>query len=330
VRLSHRDFRPPRRSKYVLRPPKRRPTLRILLLLAIGLAVYLEFDKLARAPVWRRIGNPRHWLEAVRNEVAARPAVEIPSPVRLAWEPDSSALVADCPAATACLDARFPLGAAAAGEIRELLGKVKAQWDEQPEAGFTAAFSRIRSFVGAEPGLELVRLEFRGSPALVLDRRRAESGSVFCAARKCLDQREPMSPLEAYSALLRKTSAPDPLAAGLPSPPAPCLGFACPAGANVRAVLRGRVISIPVPGDSSSWLKLHHGGNLFSYYRGLSVVDSAVRVGAMVPAGGLLGRMADGGGDAALDLRIESQMKPIDPLAFLGLPDAKAEAPDGL
>ena len=109
--------------------------------------------------------------------------------------------------------------------------------------------------------------------------------------------------------------APDP---GLPAWDWPAARFAAPPNALVRPILRGRVVDLPAPGDSAHWLKLHHGRNLFSYYRGVARLDSAVRVGAMLDPGATLGWAAPE--SAAVDLRLEAEGRPLDPLAFLGLP----------
>jgi hypothetical protein len=87
------------------------------------------------------------------------------------------------------------------------------------------------------------------------------------------------------------------------------------------------VVSVPSQGDTAGWLELHHGRNLFSFYRGLARVGSSVRAGAMVEPGDTLGWMA--GDSARLELRIESAGKIVDPLAFLGLPASGEETRHG-
>jgi hypothetical protein len=110
-------------------------------------------------------------------------------------------------------------------------------------------------------------------------------------------------------------------------PVAPVAGFSAVNGAGVRPILRGQVVSVPPQGDTAGWLELHHGRNLFSFYRGLARLDTSVRAGAIVEPGDTLGWM---GGDASrLELRIESAGKSLDPLAFLGLPDFPEENPHG-
>lgn len=320
MKLSHRDFRPPRRSKYVTQPPKRRPTLRILLLGLIGLAVYLKFDAVARLPFWDTVKHPRAWLDAHLHAGAAAPAP--PAPVALRLSGDSLSAEAECPSAAAvCLTAGFPLGAEAAGSLREVLAKAEAQLGADAGTGFLATFARGKDAAAGDTAWSPVRIELRGARPMILDRK----GPAWCAAGKCLDETRPQAPLAAFRAVAAHALAlPRAVDPGLEALEWPEARFAAQADAPVRPVLRGRVVDLPAPGDSADWIKLHHGRNLFSYYRGLARIDSAVRVGAMVEPGATLGWTAPE--SAAVDLRVEADGRPLDPLAFLGLNAETAHA----
>jgi hypothetical protein len=326
VKFSHRDFRPPRRSKYVGRPIKRWPTLRILLLGLFGLAVYLKFDTVARLPIWKTARHPGAWITTRFHPPAPPP---LRSPVVLAWDPDSNRVKADCPAATAaCLDAGFPLGPEPAGQVRAALGKAHSRWQTRTEGGFAATFARVAEPGATDTGWSLRRLEIRDTPRdLVLEKDSAAGGNAFCAEGRCLDDMAPHAPLTAYLYARPWPWAMPAFDPGLPLPDAPAARFTAPGGAGVHPILRGQVVSVPPQGDTAGWLELHHGRNLFSYYRGLARLGASVRAGAMLEPGDTLGWM--GGDSARLDLRIESAGTALDPLAFLGLPASAEETPHG-
>lgn len=326
MKFSHRDFRPPRRSKYVGRPSKRWPTLRILLLGLFGLAVYLKFDTVARLPIWESVRHPGAWISARLRPPAPPP---LRSPVALAWDPDSNRVRAECPAANeACLDAGFPLGREPAGQVRAILGKAASRWQARPAGGFAATFARVADPGATDTGWFLQRLEIRRAPRdLVLEKRADAEGNSFCAEGRCLDDLGPHAPLAAYLDARPWRWAMPAFDPGLPSPDAPAASFAAASGSGVHPILRGQVVSVPPQGDTSGWLGLHHGRNLFSYYRGPARWGASVRAGAMLEAGDTLGWM--GGDSARLDLRIESAGKALDPMAFLGLPAPGEEIAHG-
>jgi hypothetical protein len=293
-----------------------------LALVLFGLAVYLKFDTVARLPIWESARHPGAWLSARLHPPALPP---LPSPVLLAWEPDSNRVKAECPGpAGACLDSTFPLGSEPAGQLRALLGKTASRWQAHAADGFAATFARVADPAAADTGWLLQRLEIRATPRdLVLDKDTARGGNSFCSEGRCLDDIDPHVPLTAFfsaRASLTPAVAIDP---GLPAPEAPAARFSAAAGAGVLPILRGQVVSVPSQGDTAGWLELHHGRNLFSFYRGLARVGSSVRAGAMVEPGDTLGWMA--GDSARLELRIESAGKIVDPLAFLGLPASGEE-----
>lgn len=325
MKFSHRDFRPPRRSKYVGRPTKRWPTLRILLLVLFGLAVYLKFDTVARLPFWKTARHPGAWISARLHPPAPAP---LPSPVALAWEPDSNRVKALCPSeSAACLDSAFPLGPEPAGQVRAILAKAAARWQVRAAGGFAASFERIREPVSADSGWFLKRLEIRSaSRSLVLVSDSSRGGNAFCAEGRCLDDLSPHVPIAAFLSASPALAARESFDPGLPAAEVPEARFSATNGSGVLPILRGQVVSVPSPGDTAGWLELHHGRNLFSFYRGLARLGTSVKAGAMMEPADTLGWIS--GDSARLELRIESAGKVIDPLAFLGLP-ASEESPHG-
>jgi len=321
VKLSHRDFRPARRSKYVARLPKRRPTLRIILLGLLGLVVYLKFDAVARLPFWKTFRHPGEWISA---QMRQRVPASAPCPVVLDWAHDSSHVNAVCPvAASQCLGAGFPLGSEPAGQVREILGKAEAQWQARAGSGFAAGFARSQDLASAEPRWELERLELRGeAKPLVLEKDPSRSGAAFCAEGRCFDDLQPHPPIASFRSMRVKNLSAPSFDSGLPIASEPAAFFSAANGTGVLPILRGRIVAVPAEGDTAGWIKLHHGRNLFSYYRGLARMGTAVRAGAMLEPGDTLGWIA--GDSAAVELRIESGGMALDPLAFLGLP-ARAE-----
>lgn len=321
MKLSHRDFRPARRSKYVARLPKRRPTLRILLLGLLALVVYLKFDAVARLPFWKTFRHPGEWISL---QMRQRTPLPPPCPVVLDWAHDSSHVNAVCPvAASQCLGKGFPLGPEPAGQVREILGKAEAQWQARAVAGFAAGFARSQDLASSEPRWELERLELRGdAKPMVLEKDPARGEAGFCANGRCLDDLHPHAPVAGVRSM-RVTILPGPSPdSGLPVSAVPAALFSAANGTCVLPILRGRIVAVPAESDTTGWLKLHHGRNLFSYYRGLARMGAAVRAGAMLEPGDTLGWIA--GDSAAVELRIEAGGMALDPLAFLGLP-ARAE-----
>ena len=75
MKLSHRDFRPAKRSRFVGLPPHRRPALRILLLGAFGILVYYKFDDFLASRAIKALKNPSALLRSAAEAVGwQRPA----------------------------------------------------------------------------------------------------------------------------------------------------------------------------------------------------------------------------------------------------------------
>ena len=332
MKLTHRDFRPLRRSKYVAQPLKRRPTLRILVLAALGIAVYLKFDSVVNSKLFQNFRQPRRLVDAMLHQ---GPADSTIAPAAgLAWSPDSSRLDAECGDAIVetCLSRwQSTLGKETIGSLRGVLAKASMQLDAEAAQGFQARF--IPVVVSADPleglsaSLELIRLEIRrGMASLVLERPPGDALAPFCGKQGCLDATPTRMPFARYR-ITEKTDSATPESN---RPPGPMLSLVPLSGPKANPILRGRVVDIPTAMDPGRWVKIYHGANLFSFYRGLSSLGPAIKTGAMIESGEILGQVAANGDSAGiLDVRIEKGGILIDPFEFLGIvPEAVAKAPE--
>jgi hypothetical protein len=348
VKISHRDFRPQRRSRYVNQPPKRRPTLRILLLAGIALAVYVKFDSVIASPSFQKLRHPERMFSGWGD---AAPDAAKPVSIALRWAVDSAYAEAECqsPRFDSCLANLDGMDPEALGSLRAALQKVALQWNFNDAGGYTARFTRSQA--GADllnPGgsaLELSRLELRpgrGAPAeagsehgasrqerrmggmLVLNKSGVpgETKGMLCDGTECLDATHPLPPFP----LFRKTAAVSMDASRIPQ-----ADFLPIAGTAAKAVLPGRIVELPSdPGKE--WMKIYHGANIFSYYRGFTRMRPGRNNGSLVNAQDTLGFVevpdAEEGGitvsdasERGLEVRIEKDGLFIDPLAWLGLQD---------
>ncbi|MBW8887154.1 MAG: hypothetical protein JF616_05275 [Fibrobacteres bacterium] len=287
----------------------------------LALVVYLKFDSVARLPFWKTFRHPGEWIS---TRMRQRTPASAPSPVDLDWAHDSSHVNAVCPVAPSqCLGTGFPLGPEPAGQVREILGKAEAQWQARAGTGFAAGFARSQDLASSEPRWELERLELRGeAKPMVLEKDPSRGGAAFCVNGRCLDDIHPHPPIASFRSMRVKNLPTPSFDPGFPAGASPEALFSAANGTGVLPVLPGRIVAVPAEGDTAGWLKLHHGRNLFSYYRGFARMGTSVRPGAMLEPGDTLGWI--GGDSAAVELRIESGGMALDPLAFLGLP-ARAE-----
>jgi hypothetical protein len=330
VKLTHRDFRPLRRSKYVAQPLKRRPTLRILVLAALGIAVYLKYDSVVNSKVFQNLRQPRRLVDAMLHQGPAVAAV--PPAEGLAWSADSAQLDAECRDAVvaACLNRwQSSLGPETVGSLRGVLAKASMQLDVDADHGIKARF--IRAAETADPlegptaSLELTRLEIHGGKEiLVLEHPPGNATASFCDKQRCLDSNPPRMPFARY----RITEKSDSAEPEFPRTPGVILSLVPLDGPKVNPILRGRVVEIPAVMDAGQWVKIYHGANVFSFYRGLSSLGPAIKTGALIESGETLGLVAAVGDSAGvLDLRIEKGGIFIDPMEFLGIaPEAMANA----
>jgi hypothetical protein len=346
VKLSHRDFRPQRRLKYVAQPPKRRPTLRILLLAAIGLAVYLKYDTVVTSRTFQNLRNNSEALfQGLVNKGSDSLSANA-SDAGLRWSRDSASLEAICssPKVDSCLEQWRGLGKETVGSLNAFLRKAFAQWDADAGGGFLARFRRVPNESDPlAPGnagtlLEMDRLELRGAKGTVVLERNPEKNAL-CAEGRCLDELSPRAPFANFR------QAAFPLRSDTQEARIPAAAFIPLGDAAAGPVLSGRVVgvsalaqadSIPAPTgtaipDSAAetpgalaslrqWVKIYHGRNIFSYYRGFAELHGDLRPGKVVNTGDTLG-LVPGKGDSlgVLELRIEQNGLMVDPYAFLGL-----------
>ena len=319
MKLTHRDFRPLRRSRYVAQPLKRRPTLRILLLAAIGVTVYLKYDSVVNSKAFHNLRQPRRMLDAMLGQNLA-PSETLPAGAGILWAPDSSQVEADCPSnrIDVCLEQWRGLGREPVGTLRSDLEKAKVQWDADAANGIKARFLRVPDATDPLAAkmalLELVRLEIRGQKAnLVLEQAAGGRSGRLCDRDRCLDALHPQAPLSRFREV--RAADPDQAESRLP---ADARLIAMP-GSAAKPVLRGRVVEAPSVPGSDHWVKIYHGENTFSYYRGLATLKPGLKPGAFLEAGDTLGFMGAGDSATALDLRIEKDGMRVDPYAFMGL-----------
>ncbi len=327
MKISHRDFRPPRRSKYVTQPLKRRPTFRILLLAGIGLAVYLKFDTVVSSRAFQSLRKPKEIISAfsrIGNGAPERHA----DPIALKWSVDSGGAEADCPSARldSCLRGLAGMDPEALGSLRAAIQKVEWQWDAAPIAGFSAHFLRndnpLDLLHPKETALELSRLDLPTAKGILqLIRKPGKEPAPLCTADRCLDEVHPQTPFTHYRS-----------AASLPLVSAdqdriPGAVFIPEEGASAKAILPGRVIALPKHMEQD-WLEIYHGANLFSFYRGFSRLRAGLKAGSRVgiedtlgflsaPADSAAGIPRDGRVEAGLEMRIVKDGSSVDPIAWL-------------
>jgi hypothetical protein len=322
VKLTRRDFRPERRSKYVAQPLKRRPTLRIILLAALGVAVYLKYDSVINSKAFRNLRQPRRLVDAMLGKDQPAPPVRVEG---LAWSPDSSAVEADCRMADleACLGGWQGLGREPSGALRAEVEKAVVRFGTDASNGVLARFVRAPDAAdplakGAER-LQLVKLELRGAKETRTFERPVASAASLCEGERCLDAVRAQAPFARFrSAAFSDLESSDPESAR-----APVASLTPLEGAAVRPVLRGRIVEAPADGSPAlpgQWVKIYHGENTFSYYRGFASLRPSVRAGAMIEAGDTLGLVAATKDSLrALDVKIEKDGLLVDPYAFLGI-----------
>jgi hypothetical protein len=335
VKLSHWDFRPSRRSKYVSPPPRRRPTLRILILAAFGILVYLKFDSFLASRAFLYLRHPG-WV----REVFARyfPGETRPGPSafpgRWLWSGDSSQveLICESDPVDVCLEPFPPLGPEKMAFLRSLIYKARVQLDIPSLSGFSAVLQKKSPEV-AYPGqapdsLELERLELRSSvaglnhagqghwvfSAYTSGSARTGSDIRYCMAdKRCLDDFRPALP---FGRLQRLESARE--------ESGPALHLIPWREPVFRPILPGRIVETPYAGARGNRVKLYHGRNIFSYYRNFAALKPGLVAGDFLEDGDTLG-FVSGEGDSLrhLSLQIEKDGVLVDPGDFLGLhPDS--------
>ena len=310
MKLSHRDFRPQRRSKYVSQPPTRRPTLRILLLAAFGAVVYLKFDSFVSSRIFQVIRNPqllRQTLARPGRLPEPLPATPAASAASLKWSADSSLVDLDCPSSRieSCIASVQALGSEAAGQLRALINKGAIRWELVPTKGLSARFRKTEATREDSLGWRVQSVGLSSDKGTVTITAMEPDGIIrYCNSGHCLDESTPAPPFAKYQRLDRP----------LDRPPQ---WFIRPIGGPFfHSILPGRIVEIFSPTKS---VKIYHGRNIFSIYAGFSELRPNLRPGTMVDMNDTLGSVGrDGDSLGSLGLRIEKDGLFVDPIAFLG------------
>jgi hypothetical protein len=302
VRLSHRDFRPAKRSKYVAAPPRKRPTLRILLLIAFGILVYLKFDSFVKSKALQSFRGPEKIWQSLRERFA--PMRPPPAALQATFDSASSRTRLDCvsPRFDECL-AEWKTTEEDRGRARSLIRRASHA------AGITRpdGFSLSVKAAGAEDEdssfARLESLELRGDGrAWIIEPSKDGLGYCFRGG-PCLEAPRVLPPLAKLEAVDHGD--------------APGLWLKASEGWPVLAMLPGRIME--VTGDSlERELEVYHGGTLYCRYGGLSPSQAGPKAGDWVSAGDTLGLIA--APSERLTLILERDGFPADAAAFLGLP----------
>ena|GEM_PF-3758113 len=330
MRLSHADYRPGKRPRFVPSGPPRRkfPLIRIVLLLALGVFVYAKFDDLWNGV--RSVANPVTLWNKITGSGEATASGSVDGKAgRLIWSADSSRVSLEC-AGGLTKDCCEHLGRADAGLCQATKALLeKARWKGALTRTVATRPLRIeaRAVVGdlGEWGYELAGLNGRDG-AGHFGFRRAAGSQAWCDARRgCLRASTARAPL-LDGHLVRDAAGgpPETVRAGTTfvkwSSGSP----------RVRAVLPGRVAKVtPFGSDTSAvTVMVYHGAELYVSYGPLRPV-TGVKPGALVKAGSYLGdaRGTTAEGGYALNVGLRQAGRPVDAVAFWGLPEFGSESP---
>lgn len=369
MRLSHWDFRPKKRRKYVVAgsvedrsaPPRKRLTLRILLLVTFGVLVYWKYDSFIRSPLAQTLLHPESlWRKTTDLLSIPTAATSVATPAETSADSLWMRWTCASPKQDSCVEAWIGLESAEKGRLRALLWKTRLRGNLPEPDSFSVAYRRNSRVIDdpeasaaeeAEADLATVaswRLDHvklaAGGRTLTLSSPVKDAGTEsFCAREDrapgdsiflCLDMPAPQPPLAQANQPRLIQERP------------PVISFLPVGNRPVHPVLPGMVTDLPTAGGG--WLKVHHGGTLFSYYSGFTVLSPGMQAGSQVDIGDTLGfagspdsaaasategisidiaetdtgRPSSNFGKRAMDglqLRIERDGSPVDPLAFLGL-----------
>jgi hypothetical protein len=311
VRLSHADFRPGKRPRYVPSgsPRRKLPLIRIALLLGLGFLVYTGFDE-----YWPRLRDSVQpaalWARAFGSGAPA-------ATLAAAWSGDSSRITLECPRGLtgACCEALRPAGPDLCGEAAALMTKARRKGairvGARQEGTLQLEARAVVSDLG-DWGFQLSGLRGRDGAGVFLFRRAAGAAAWCDAARGCLREPAPRAPLA--GGLLREEPGAGPR-------------WTAP-GAQVRAVLPGRVAAVTKARDGMR-VRVYHGRELYTDYGPLTPA-AGVKSGALVKAGSHLGNAPGAGGEGhTLTVRVRQAGLNVDPAAFWnvnGNAGARAEA----
>ncbi len=324
MKLSHRDFRPQKRFKYVAQPSKRRPTIRILVLVAFGVLVYLKFDSVFSSKIAQSVLHPGRLFTGLKNpsdRLAVTPNViagtqTSPNPsLNLRWSTDSLQVDLLCPTDNVkeCLRSAQGLDSSLAGNLRGLIHKVALQWNRTPLKGFSVHFISDTASRDTPIRFALQSLEFMSSEGpLILNRKVTGTSNQYCSARSCLDDLTPQLPIWDFHGLQSTLQHP----VGV--------RYTALAPSVFHPMLAGQVVFID---SQAQRLKMYHGHNIFSDYAGSIKLSLNLKVGSKVEAQDTLGIAGvEGDSLSGLIFHIEKNGLYLDPRDFIPTPGLAVHA----
>jgi hypothetical protein len=300
VRLSHRDFRPARRSKYVAAPPRKRPTLRILLLVAFGILVYLKFDSFVKSKAMQPFRQPEKLWQSVWNRLHPRPAAPAAT---LSLDSSATEMRLDCPSASteACLSS-WKAPEDTKGFARALISKAAMAAGAKPEGFSLRLRSEAPESEADSISWSVASLELREGGRIWTVGPGKEAGVYCIHGGACLEKARPSAPLGKFT-VVDHGDAPD-------------LWLQSAEGSAVLSPLPGRIMEV-TEDSSGRRLKVYHGMNLYCYYGGLAAWKEGPRAGDWLRTGDTLGLIAPVPG--RLMIRVEKDGMTADAMAFLDL-----------
>lgn len=310
-------------------PPRKRPTLRILLLIAFGALVYLKYDAVIQSPWVQGLRHPGGLVDSLVSRFRTPSQRALPGPVPVAG--DSLAWTWTCPSprSDSCLSAWISLGEEEQGQVRATLARGLLKSGLTSADSFAATFARVPN---PDEGMEPPTLSAGMDPAPSGDSATLESaysagsspsgagpsrlsvlrfsaqGRTFSMRRFLRTAQGPVaSPqgswcLESPAAESGPAAIPDCLFPPQPQPPLsaaawsldparpPTAFFWSASSQAFHPVLPGKVVEIR-PGPSG-WVKIHHGGLLFSSYSGYGGLRAGLAAGMEVGMADTLGMVS--------------------------------------
>lgn len=319
MKLSDRDFRPPRRSKYVSQPPRKRPTVRILLLGIFAAAVYLKFDSFVSSAFFKSISSLLQTVSHptfLKEKLFSSKHVDAQklSPLKnnwvtpLEWSVDSNLVTLHCLGAltSECLSYADQFVSSNTVTSRILIQKIKLQWQLDSLKDISLQFRRILNTETQSNGweiLELVGLSNQGLTKIVLHDTAGQKN--YCISSRCLDQLEPTSPLLKFQIVQHPFTRPEKLE------------FLPTHTNDFHSVLPGKIIEVDT---LNRVVRLFHGQNLYSQYSGKIKLALNLKPGKLVSQKDTLGWIEDQNDSlATLALQVQKYGINQNPLAFLNI-----------
>ncbi len=339
MEFSKWDFRPRQRQRFVRKPGRKIPFLRILLLLALGWALYWQFDNLISASWVSRfkvslfsLFSPQ--LSASPSEVA---------PLRQDWSPDSTRLDLRCPEAEKArcviyLDSLHPgLGTA----LHALHEKIRMKvYGEESISLSSARFrwkSRFPGSVRDFPWPVSVTMQCKQATE-VFTLKGAESNNASATLEEFLAQRDYCSPRHGCLRE-RKTAMPvrapkefkfQPAGSELLDRQGISLLIKGEASPTVHSALPGKLVDIRAEENGGFAAKVYHGRSLFTYYGSLSRLHVDLKIGNALEPRDTLGFVDTANGQPLfMAFSAEEAGRFVDPSAFLNIAAGEGAASHG-